>query len=150
MIRSSIIDRGRAIPLVWKVLEHHSSRVAYEAYKDVWDRASTRLPLQCRVIFLADRGFADPKLMAHLSRLDWHWRIRIKGSVWIDRGDHHGYKVNRLALSPGEACFWPRVYSTQSRYGPVHFARAWSQDSQENWVVVSDEPTESKTFDEYG
>ena len=30
LVRISIVSRGRAVPLVWKRLEHPSSRVAYE------------------------------------------------------------------------------------------------------------------------
>jgi hypothetical protein len=35
-------------------------------------------------------------------------------------------------------------------YGPVHLALGRPQGSQEDWCVVSDEPTEAKTFEEYG
>jgi hypothetical protein len=41
MVRISIIYRGRAIPLVWTVLYHPSSSVAYATYKDVLDKAAT-------------------------------------------------------------------------------------------------------------
>ncbi len=39
---------------------------------------------------------------------------------------------------------------TANRYGPVHLALGRPQDSQEYWFVVSAEPTELKTFEEYG
>ena len=80
MIRLSVIYRGRAIPLVWLVLEHGSAQVGYDAYKDLLDKAVTLLPVPCTVVFLADRGCADTDLMAHLHRFGWHWRIRIKTS----------------------------------------------------------------------
>jgi hypothetical protein len=35
------------------------------------------MPFACKVIFLADRGFADTQLMAHLRQMGWHFRIRI-------------------------------------------------------------------------
>ena len=38
----------------------------------------------------------------------------------------------------------------QNRYGPVHLALGRPKDSKEYWFVVSDEPTELKTFEEYG
>ena len=34
--------------------------------------------------------------------------------------------------------------------GPVHLALGRPQDSKEYWYVVSDEPTEAKTFEEDG
>jgi hypothetical protein len=57
IIRISIIYRGRAIPLVWIVIEHASSAVAFEAYKDLLNKAAILLaPFNGQVVFLADRG----------------------------------------------------------------------------------------------
>jgi hypothetical protein len=150
VVRISLIYRGRAIPLVWKVLQHPSSSVAYAVYADVLDTAASLLPCQGRVIFLADRGFADTHLMDHLRRLHWHWRIRLKGSFWIYRRGHQPCKAARLALALGEARFWHHVYMTKTRYGPVHLALACHKDGKEKWLVVSDEPTDLQTFAEYG
>lgn len=50
----------------------------------------------------------------------------------------------------GEAQFWPDVTITHRHYGPVHLALARRQDGKEEWLVVSDEPTTVKTFEEYG
>ncbi|MCA1838054.1 MAG: hypothetical protein LC674_04630 [Actinobacteria bacterium] len=83
LIRLSVIYRGRAVPLVWCVLQHASAQVAFKVYQDLLARAALLLPRRCKVILLADRGFADTELMAHLQRLGWHWRIRIKRSFWL-------------------------------------------------------------------
>lgn len=150
LVRISIVYRGRAVPLVWSILEHSSSSVAYDVYKALLDDVTELLPLGCPVVFTADRGFADTHLMAHLARLGWHWRIRIKGSFWVYRDGKRRCKVNRIPLSAGQALFWRHVYLTKQRYGPVHLALGRPQGSQEYWFVVSDEPTEAKTFEEYG
>lgn len=85
LVRIALVYRGRAIPIVWVVLEHPSSSVAYDVYKGVLDKVAELLPFRCRVVLTADRGFADTHLMQHLTRLGWHWRIRLKGSFWIYR-----------------------------------------------------------------
>jgi Transposase DDE domain len=102
------------------------------------------------VVFLADRGFADTDLMGHLQRLGWHWRIRIKSSFWLYRRGHRRCKVERLSVARGHACFWHQVYLTEKRYGPVHLAVARPWQGQDVWYVLSDEPTDEKTFKEYG
>jgi Transposase DDE domain len=150
LVRISIVYRGRAIPIVWSILEHPSSSVAYDVYKALLDHVAELLPLGCTVVLTADRGFADTHLMAHLTRLGWHWRIRIKGSFWVYRYGKRRCKVNRIPLSAGQALFWRHVYLTKQWYGPVHLALGRPQGSQEYWFVVSDEPTEAKTFEEYG
>ncbi len=83
IIRVSVVYRGRAIPLVWTVLKHPSSTVAFEKYKTLLNKAAQiLLPFGCQVVFLADRGFADTALMAHLTKLGWEWHIRLKGNFW--------------------------------------------------------------------
>jgi hypothetical protein len=149
MVRISVLYRGRAIPIVWRVLEHESSSVAYGVYAGLLDQVAKLLPPHCRVVFLADRGFADTDLMSHLRDLGWHWRIRIKRSFWVYRRGR-GCKLSRLGLRAGQACFWHDVHITAQRYGPVHVALARLPDSRESWFVVSDEPTSLGTFDEYG
>jgi hypothetical protein len=52
-------------------------------------------------------------------------------------------------LALGEARCWHHVYLTKHLYGPVHLALARHQDSKEEWFVVSDEPTDLQTFEEY-
>ena len=150
LVRISLVYRGRAIPIVWTVLEHASSSIAYEVYKGLLEKVTELLPFRCPVVFTADRGFADTDLMAHLARLGWHWRIRIKGSLWIYRPGKHRGKVNRIPLCSGKALFWHHGYLTKQVYGPVHLALGRPIHSKEYWFVVSDEPTELKTFEEYG
>lgn len=66
LIRLSIQYRGRAIPLVWRVLRHGSSSVGFKVYQDMLKRAARLVPLGISVRFLADRGFADTQLMRYL------------------------------------------------------------------------------------
>lgn len=149
LVRISLVYRGRASPLVWTVLEHPSSSVAYHVYKGLLDQVAERLPCQCTVVFTADRGFADTHLMAHLTRLGWHWRIRIKGSFWIYRPGKRACKGNRIPVAAGQALFWHQVYLTKQQYGPLHLALGRPIGSQEYWWVMSDEPTDEMTFEEY-
>jgi len=150
LIRLSVIYRGRAVPLVWCVLKHGSAQVAFDAYQALLDRAAWLLPHCCKVIFLADRGFADTDLMAHLHRLGWHWRIRIKSSFWLYRRGRRRCKVERLSVARGHASFWHQVGITEKRYGPVHLGVARPWHGPDVWYVLSDEPTDEKTFEEYG
>lgn len=138
------------MPLVWKGLDHPSSSVAYHVDKAILDEVAEVLPVRGHVGFCADRGFADTHRMAHLAKLGGHGRIRLTGSFWIYREGKRCCKVKRLSLAAGQALFWHHLYSTKQWYGPVHLALGRPQDSKEYWLVVSDEPTEPKTFEEYG
>lgn len=150
VIRISLIYRGRAVPLVWEVLEHGSSSVAYEAYADLLEALPLLLPLGVRVVFLADRGFADTALMAHLRGLGWHFRLRLKASFGVTRPGQPPCKVEDFSLAPGRALFLHNVAITADHFGPVSLALARQTRNGEYWYVVSDEPTSVQTFVEYG
>jgi hypothetical protein len=150
VIRISVIYRGRAVPLVWEVLEHGSSSVAYEAYAALLEAIPPLLPPGVRVVFLADRGFADTALLGHLHRLRWHFRIRIKASFGVYRPGQRLCKVADFPLAPGRALFLHHVAITAERYGPVSLALARHTRTGESWYVVSDDPTSMRTFVEYG
>lgn len=150
VIRISLIYRGRAVPLVWQVIAHASSSVAHETYRALLDKAATLLPLHCEIVFLADRGFADTALMRQASKLGWHWRIRIKGCFVVYRRGQRRLKLSNYALKSGQAHFWHHIQLTDERYGPVHLAVAHLAETGERWLVVSDEPTNLTTLDEYG
>lgn len=66
LIRLSIQYRGRAVPLVWRVIRHGSSSVRCFVYQAMLKRASRLIPEGVSVCFLADRGFADTQLMRYL------------------------------------------------------------------------------------
>lgn len=150
-IRIAIIYRGRAIPLVWKTIEHGSSTVGFESYRDLLDKAAKLLPSSCDIVFLADRGFADTNLMEYLSEtLAWHWRIRIKSSFLVYRRNRRRRKINGIRLKRGQAKFWHNVYITGKQFGPVHLALAKPHGTKDDWLIVSDQPTNLHTFDEYG
>lgn len=63
LIRVSVRYRGRAVPVAWRVIEHKSSSVSFDVYKQLLRRISRLLQTNARVRFMADRGFADTKLM---------------------------------------------------------------------------------------
>jgi hypothetical protein len=150
LVRLSVIYRGRAVPLVWGVIEHRSAAVAYEGYQGLLEKAAPLVPFGCKVVLLADRGFTDTELLRHLKRLGWHFRLRIKANFWIDRPGHGGFQVRDISLAGGQARFWQGVFLTLKRFGPVHLAVARPLASDEYWYVISDEPTDVQSLEEYG
>jgi len=151
LVRLSLVYRGRAIPLVWKVIEHPSAMVAYEEYADLLDQLAQLVWGQTgSIIVLADRGLADTDLMAHRRRLGWHWRIRLKSRFWVYRPGHPRRKVSQFFVAPGQAQFWAGVRITEQQFGPVHLAIGQPRGETERWVVLSDQPVSRETLVEYG
>lgn len=151
LIRTSVVFRGRAVPMVWKVIEHKSSTVAFDVYKGLLESASRLLPTGVKVVLLADRGFADTDLMKCAKELGWHYRIRIKSNFQVFyKGQWSSVEALASHLQPGEFMFLNDVNLTSQEYGPVHLALGCSPDGKEKWYVVSDEAVSYETFKEYG
>jgi hypothetical protein len=151
LIRLSVQYRGRAVPLVWRVIRHRSSSVSFEVYQQMLKRAVGLLPTGISVCFLADRGFVDTRVMQYLrDELGWHFRIRIKSNSWIYRPGKGWKRLNQYHLALGEVILLQGVTlnKTKSLSG-LHLALARDALSKQLWMVASDEPTSLKTFQQY-
>jgi hypothetical protein len=152
IVRLALVYRGRALPLGWTVLNSGSATVALERYQSILVQVASVIPADSQVVLLADRGFLDVKLMQLSRDLGWHFRIRIKSSIWIYQATKRRRKVKTLMPAPGCARFFTCVWLTEQRLGPVHLALAYVQtdNGYEKWAIVSDEPAGLETLDECG
>ncbi|MEW6498902.1 MAG: transposase [Cyanobacteriota bacterium] len=152
IVRIALIYRGRALPLSWLILEHKSTSVAFGDYKHILKEAAAILPRGCQVVLLADRGFDDEALMRQARDLGWGFRIRLKSSLRIHRASKPSVKVGRLMPAKGHALFLHKIWITDRCLGPVYLALAHAQtpEGYQQWAIVSDDPTDLHTFDEYG
>jgi len=152
LIRLAVVHRGRALPVVWRVLKHRSASVAFSQYQEMLHQADNRLPQGVKVILLADRGFIHTDAMTAITtQLGWHDRIRVKRNTWIWRVGHGWCQLKDIHLQRGEALCWHNVKLDKGEwYGPVHVAFGRNSVNGEFWAIVSGEPTALHTFEEYG
>ncbi len=152
LIRLSVIHRGRAIPLTWRVFEHPSASVSFRDYQSIIQRAIDCLPSGVKVVLLADRGFVHTDLMKMLTtQLGWSYRIRLKSNSWIWRGGKGWCQLQDYHLNLGQAiCLHNLRLHKGAYYGVVHVIIGRNNVNGEFWAIVSDEPTSLKTFSEYG
>jgi len=87
LIRASLVYRGRAIPLAWRVLRSQSTTVAFEGYQPVLEQAHVILPANGRITLLADRGFVHQRLLQYLQSREWHFRLRLMGKTLVHLPD---------------------------------------------------------------
>lgn len=145
-----VVYRGRTVPVAWRIVVQSSSTVRLWTIQRVLRQAARVMPTGVAVVLLADRGFADGKLMKYLKEnLGWHFRIRIKRSFQFQLAGQWR-KVSSVLLQPGQAYFTPAVSIGKTKpYPNVYLAFAHDKLSDEDWVIVSDEPTNLQTFAQY-
>ena len=150
LIRLAVVHRGRALPVVWRVIEHDSASISFADYQEMVRQAQPRLPESAKVVLLADRAFVHTKLMTMVtSQLGWHYHIRIKSNTWIWHGNWRQPK--NFHLHRGEAICLHNVRIHKGEYyGIVHVIIGRNNVNGELWAIVSDEKTTLQTFSEYG
>jgi hypothetical protein len=151
LVRLSLIYRGRAIPLTWRVLCHASASVAFADYAPVLEQALADLPSGLPIVLLADRGFVHAEWFQWLQRHQWHYRIRLTGDTLIHLPNRQVVPVGRLCPPKGTAHFYHGVGLLGVGLRPCHLALAQlDEPNQDPWYLVSDEPTALQTLEEYG
>jgi hypothetical protein len=103
------------------------------------------------ITLLADRGFVHERLLHYLRQHRWHFRLRLPGDTLIHRGAQPVAAIRDLCPPAGQDRFFQEVSILGAAVGPVHLALACLLDQPDDpWFVVSDEPTDARTLDEYG
>ena len=150
MVWIRVIYRGRTVPVAWRVVSQSSSTVRLWTIQRVLRQAQRVLPPGIAIVLLADRGFADGKLMKYLKEnLGWHFRIRIRRSFQFQI-DAQWRTVASVRLQPGQAYFSPGVSLGKTKpCANLYLAFAHDLLSDQDWVIVSDEPTTLQTFAQY-
>jgi hypothetical protein len=150
LIRLALIYRGRAIPVTWRVLKHASTEVSFQDYRWVLYWAFLILPRRQRVVLLVDWGFLHRQLFELVWRFGWHGRLRAKSNTVVWFPDGRRTTMSALCPPKGQAVFYQRVYVLTDRLGPLYLALANPESQDEKpWYIVSMEPTDLTTLDEY-
>jgi hypothetical protein len=138
------------VVVAWRIVPQASSTVRLWTIQRVLRQASRVMPDAAEVVLLADRGFADGKLMKYLREtLEWHFRIRIK-RLFQFQLNGQWRKVSSVKLQPGQAYFTSTITIGKTRPDDgAYLAFTHDQQSGEDWVIVSDEPTTLQTFAQY-
>jgi hypothetical protein len=152
LVRLVVVHRGRALPVVWRVLEHRSAAVGFTDYREMLQQAVNRLPKGVKVVLLADRGFVHTDLMKALTtQWGWHYRIRLKKDTWIWRAGKGWCQLKDFHFKRGEAlCLHHVRLHKEQWYGPVYIICGCNNVNGEFWAIVSDEKTTLQSFQEYG
>jgi hypothetical protein len=149
MIHLSVVCCGRAVPLLWRVLEHGSATVAFEEYQPVLRRARWLLRHHQDVMLLADRGFNNHELMKWLRHSHWHYCLRLPCDVLIHTTRRYPLKVGTLNPPLGEARLYQNVGLWLDGEHRCNLVIATVQGAKESWAVVTDEPATLQTLWQY-
>jgi Transposase DDE domain len=150
MIHLSVVCCGRAVPLLWNVLEHDSATVAFADYERLIRKARCLLRKYPDIMLLADRAFACHDLMAWLKSTDWHYALRLKCDVLLHGVNHSTVMVGKLYPPLNEAKFFTNVGLWTDGKHRTNLVMATVVGAKESWAVITDEVPSLQTLAQYG
>lgn len=149
MIHLSVICGGRAIPLMWKVMEHKSSTVAFKEYKLMLRLSHRLLSKHSDIMLLADRGFANHQLINWLKTSQWHYCLRLPCDVFIHGARKHPIELKYLYPPKSEAILYHNVGLWLDGECRSNFVLANVKGVKEPWAVITDEEPTLQTLWQY-
>lgn len=150
IIHLSIVCGGRAIPFLWKVLEHKSSTVAFTEYKLMLRLATKLLSDYSNIMLLADRGFANHELVNWLQNSTWHYCLRLPCDVILHGVRKHPIELKYLCPSKSEAVLCHDVGLWVDGKYRCNAVLANVKGVREPWAVITDESPSLQTLWQYG
>lgn len=149
MIHLSVVCCGRAVPLLWRVLEHGSASVAFSEYQGVLRKARWLLRGHKDVMLLADRGFANHELMAWLRSSQWHYAVRLPCDVLLQGIGGSLVSVGSLYPPLGEARLYRNVGLWSDGLHRCNLVLATVAGAKDSWAVATDEAPTLQTLWQY-
>jgi hypothetical protein len=149
MIHISVVCCGRAIPLLWRVLEHNSATVAFKEYEMMLRKARWLLRSHPDIMMLADRGFANHDFLSWLQKSNWHYCIRIPCNTYLHGVRRYPTEASSIYPNRGEAVFYRNVGLWQDGLIRCNLVVAYPEAVSEHWAVVTDEAPSLQTLHEY-
>jgi hypothetical protein len=149
----SIVYRGTAIPVAWKVL--HANKP--HSWKPEWLRLlrwfHNRIDPDWMVIVLTDRGLYAPWLFHAITRLGWHPMMRItRRNQFLPEGWVHPKPVwwfaPEVARSwQGRGVAFPKTPRCRL---PCTLLAWWAEGHEDGWYLVTDLPPQAADAAWYG
>lgn len=97
-----ITSHGRATPLMWRTVKKSALKDRRNEYEyELVERLHDALPDDVAITLLADRGFGDQKLYAHLGVLGWDYVIRFRGVIAVENKAGESRAVDQWVPATG-------------------------------------------------
>ena len=150
MIHLAVICCGRAIPLLWRVIEHDSATVSFAEYKPMLHLAHKLLADYPDIMLLGDRAFACHELLGWLQNHYWHYALRLKTDVALQGVKRRPVTVADLLPKNNQATFLRNVGLWSDGLIRTNLVLATSTSAKESWAVITDEEPSLNTLWQYG
>ncbi len=112
----SVIYKGRAIPVVWKVYKAKKGHLPESAHRNLLESLSELVPDDCRIVITGDGEFDGCDWQADILELGWNYVLRTSKNAKITDSSAEEFIPQSVCLSPGEDLFFEDIYFTKKKW----------------------------------
>ena len=148
----TISHRGRALPLVWKILPHSGS-CSQKDCQCLFNRVDKMLSRYTQVIVLGDREFGTVDLIRFCRGKGWDYVLRVK-RTYTAANPHEGFPLYWFPLASllpfRQMHRWLHDWLyVQDEFMRTHIALTCAPDSNDPWILVTSLPSSQQAIREY-
>ena len=110
----SVIYRGKAIPIVWKVYQAKKGHLPEQEHRELLNRLSKLVPQDCRIVIVGDGEFDGCDWQADILDQGWDYVLRTGKGVSIMEQENV-FKLGWVCVQPDQSLFFEEVYFTAKR-----------------------------------
>lgn len=136
----SVVYRGCAIPIAWRVLPAIEKGSWKQPWLDLFSHFQDVIPEDWLVIVMADRGLYARWLFEAIQKCHWHPFLRINDGIFFRPKDEKEFKALYLSFrQPG--CTWRgegTCFKTNSL--EVTLLVQWEEGFETPWLILTDLP----------
>lgn len=148
VLMASLVYRGRAIPLLWSVVQGKKGHLPEQLHCALIRRLQEVIPTQAEVLLLGDGEFDGTELLSTIRTSNWHYVCRTATNILIYAQDQV-FTVGDLPLTRGEAVSIADVQMTAKRYGPVLVIGLWEAKHTEPLYLITSLPKAEVAVERY-
>ena len=140
----SIRVKERALPILWRVIATEGE-IGFNVQEPLLRTVARMIPVETKVILMADRFYGTPSLVALCQELGLSYRIRLKSNLSLhhEGAELSGLEMAKLGLSQLEGA--KLCGKVLTNIGFIHEA-----PHEDSWVIAMDaKPSRAKVLD-YG
>jgi len=139
--------RGRALPLLWRMLPHTGCS-AFAQQKPLLAQVAALVPPGVEVTLLADREYGSVEVTHWCLSRGWHFCLRLKKNRWLTQADGQKRQIRSLPLSPGARLFLANIRLPGLPEQVFSLCCGWSRDNKDDepWYILSDLPADHRVL----
>ncbi len=132
----SVIYQGRALPLVWVVVQGAKGHFPQETHCALITHLQPLIPAMAEVTVLGDGEFDGTEFQAALRQLNWHYVCRTAPNIIMTVYGQERH-IRDLAPTRGERLAVRPAWMTAEAYGPVSILAIWDAAYAEPIYLVT-------------